>query len=230
MTSIGAESHDIDAERVSNLIDETLKASLLRPSIEDRAHTQEALRKKEARAREVRVLLLGQSESGKSTLQKQFQLFYASHTLEREKPSWRPAIYLNIIRAARTLLEGLEYEVAMSTDNPPDPDFPITKGISDEVAAMAALLQPLLEAEPPLTLELNGGFTGRASAYARFGWQALITPRRSTSDALTDLTPSGLRVAEMLKTYCQAVERLWRYPLVISLLARRKTRIEESAP
>ena len=33
------------------------------------------------------VMLLGQAESGKSTLQKQFQLFYASKSLDSEKPS-----------------------------------------------------------------------------------------------------------------------------------------------
>ncbi|KAG6919341.1 hypothetical protein DXG01_006887 [Tephrocybe rancida] len=212
----GLEYYDANAERVSKLIDEALK--------------QEAQRKKEARKLEVSVLLLGQSESGKSTLHKQFQLFYASHTLERERPSWRPAVYLNIIRAARTLLDGLEHEVAQSIDNPPDPDFPISKGITDEVMGMSMILQPLLEAESPLALELNGGLTGRASAYARYGWQALINPRRSSSDTLTDLTPGALRVAEMLRSHAQAVERLWRYPLVISLLARRKMRVEESAP
>ncbi|KAG6849646.1 hypothetical protein H0H93_006650 [Arthromyces matolae] len=215
-TGSGKEYHDAKAERVSKLIDDTLK--------------QEATRKKDAKKREVRVLLLGQAESGKSTLHKQFQLFYASNSMEREKPSWRPAVFLNVIRAVHTLLEGLETEVANSLDSPPDPDFPITKGISDEVARMLSQLEPLLEAEYPLALELNGGLTGRAAAYARFGWQALIMPHRSSTDTLTDLTPGTLRVGDMLSTHRQALERLWRYPLVISLLARRKLRIEESAP
>jgi hypothetical protein len=56
-------------------------------------------------------MLLGQAESGKhltekllfkthftrrflgkSTLQKQFQLYYASSTLDYERPSWRPVV------------------------------------------------------------------------------------------------------------------------------------------
>ncbi|KAG6845089.1 hypothetical protein H0H87_000994 [Tephrocybe sp. NHM501043] len=205
----GVEYYDPNAERVSKMIDEGLK--------------QEAIRRREAKKREVRG-----AYGFKPRIR--FQLFYASHTLERERPSWRPAVYLNIIRAARTLLDGLEHEVTLSIDNPPDPDFPITKGIVDEITRMATALQPLLEAETPLALELNGGLTGRASVYARFGWQALIDPRRSSSDTLTDLTPGALRVAEMLKIHNQALDTLWRYPLVISLLARRKLRIEESAP
>ncbi|GLB36979.1 putative G protein alpha subunit [Lyophyllum shimeji] len=210
------EHYDPEAERVSNRIDEALK--------------QEAARRKEAKKREVRVLLLGQADSGKSTLHKQFQLYYASHTLERERPSWRPAVYLNIVRATRTIMEGLENEVALSIGNPPDPDFPITKGIQDEVTRMASTLRPLIDAESILSSELNGGLSGRASSYARSGWQTLISPRRNSSDTLADLTPGARRVVELLREMRESVETLRRYPLVASLLARRKMRIEESAP
>ncbi|KAG5636330.1 hypothetical protein H0H81_008414 [Sphagnurus paluster] len=191
----GMDYYDPDAERVSKLIDEGIKA-----------------------------------ESGKSTLHKQFQLFYASQTLERELPSWRPVVYLNIVRALRTIMDGLEYEVAQSIDTPPDPDFPITKGIRDDVARMDAVLRPLLDAESLLSADLNGGLTGRASAYARSGWQGLINPRRSSSDTLTDMAPGAVRVAEILQATRDAVESLWRYPLVASLLARRKLRVDDSAP
>ncbi|KAF5385985.1 hypothetical protein D9615_002621 [Tricholomella constricta] len=212
----GLEYYDEGAQRISNLIDEGLK--------------QEAIRRKEARKREVRVLILGQAESGKSTLHKQFQLFYASHTLERERPSWRAVVYLNIIRATRMIVDTLQYEVAQSIDSPPDPDFPITKGIQDEITAMVTALKPLLDAELPLSSELNGGLSGRASAYARSGWQSLINPRRASSDTLPDLTPRASWVSDILKAAKGGVETLWRYPLVASLLARRKLLLEESAP
>ncbi len=38
---------------------------------------------------ESQLLLLGQAESGKSTLQKQFQIFYAPASLDEERDSWR---------------------------------------------------------------------------------------------------------------------------------------------
>ncbi|KAG6826382.1 hypothetical protein H0H92_016045 [Tricholoma furcatifolium] len=204
---LDADYHNTDAQQVSNLIDEGIK--------------QEAVRRKEARKREVK---------GKSTLYKHFQLFYASNTLERERSSWRAAIYLNIIRATRTLLEGLKNEVAQSVDSPPDPDFPVTKGIEIEVAKMALALESLLEAEAQLTLELNGGLPGRASVYARCGWQALMSARRSSTDTLTDSTPGVIRVADILEAHYHTVEMLWHYPLAVSLLARRKMRVEESMP
>ena len=59
------------------------------------------------------VMLLGQAESGKSTLQKQFQLYYSSQTLENERPSWRPIVYFNILRAIRMILDELDWEYGL---------------------------------------------------------------------------------------------------------------------
>ena len=58
-------------------------------------------------------MLLGQAESGKSTLQKQFQLYYASNQMDRERPAWRPVVYFNIIKAVRMILEELDYEFSL---------------------------------------------------------------------------------------------------------------------
>lgn len=71
-------------------------------------------------------MLLGQAESGKSTLQKQFQLYYSSHSLERERPAWRPVVYFNIIKAVRMILEELDYEFTQpqSPNSPPLPQVP----------------------------------------------------------------------------------------------------------
>lgn len=54
-------------------------------------------------------MLLGQAESGKSTLQKQFQLYYASQTLDKERPTWRPIVYFNILKAIRMILSEVDY-------------------------------------------------------------------------------------------------------------------------
>jgi hypothetical protein len=54
------------------------------------------------------LLLLGQAESGKSTLQKQFQLMYSPDTLDQERASWRTVVYFNIARSVKRILESLE--------------------------------------------------------------------------------------------------------------------------
>lgn len=54
------------------------------------------------------LLLLGQAESGKSTLQKQFQLLYNPSGLDDERLSWRTVVYFNIARPITRILEALE--------------------------------------------------------------------------------------------------------------------------
>jgi guanine nucleotide-binding protein alpha-1 subunit len=55
------------------------------------------------------LLLLGQAESGKSTLQKQFQLMYSPDTLDKERASWRMVIYFNVARSVKRVLEYLDF-------------------------------------------------------------------------------------------------------------------------
>ena len=133
------------------------------------------------------VMLLGQAESGKSTLQKQFQLYYASQSLDQERPAWRPVVYFNVIKAIRTILEELDYELASS--RPALPPLPTVRhrmpfsgsgqstwvineaespgakdnGKSpvwtwtDDLSHLRAKLLPLIAAEDTLATELSGG-------------------------------------------------------------------------
>ena len=56
----------------------------------------------------LQLLLLGQAESGKSTLQKQFQLMYSPDTLDKERSSWRMVVYFNVARSVKRILEYLD--------------------------------------------------------------------------------------------------------------------------
>ncbi|KAJ7186121.1 guanine nucleotide-binding protein alpha subunit [Mycena filopes] len=75
-------------------------------AIDDALSRERAERKKRAR-REVRVLLLGQSESGKSTVLKNFRLKYAPQQWKAELRSWRAVIQLNLIQNVVTILDAL---------------------------------------------------------------------------------------------------------------------------
>ncbi|KAF8215841.1 guanine nucleotide binding protein, alpha subunit [Mycena galopus ATCC 62051] len=75
-----------DAKSVSDGIDEMIR--------HERNH------RKKSRA-EVQVLLLGQSESGKSTCLKQFQLLHNTAAFHAERIAWRAVIYLNLVRSVR---------------------------------------------------------------------------------------------------------------------------------
>ncbi|KAH7884416.1 guanine nucleotide binding protein, alpha subunit [Phlebopus sp. FC_14] len=84
---------EAEARRVSEQIDEELRAE------------REKLKRSKS---DVKLLLLGQAESGKSTLQKQFQLMYSPASLESERMSWRTVVYFNVVRSIKRILSTLE--------------------------------------------------------------------------------------------------------------------------
>ncbi|KAF7374475.1 Guanine nucleotide-binding protein alpha-4 subunit [Mycena sanguinolenta] len=85
-----------EARRVSKQIDAEIRAE------------RQAKRNK----RIVRLLLLGQSESGKSTTLRQFQRIYTPTAFREERIQWRAVIQLNIIRSIHTILDALDYSFA----------------------------------------------------------------------------------------------------------------------
>ncbi|KAF8893616.1 G-protein alpha subunit [Infundibulicybe gibba] len=229
----GGRFYDENARKVSNMIDEELK--------------QESVKRKEARHKEVKVMLLGQAESGKSTLQKQFQLYYASQTLDHERPSWRPVVYFNILKAVRMILNELDYEFSNQfTDDPdlPEPDIQEvsfhqhrTDQVQSEIADLRAKLLPLISMEDALASELNGGVSisgGRTGAFVRSGWQALVTPNLNWPKSERTASPRALEVALLaartLGNVSAHVETLWRHHAVKRLVELRKLRLDESAP
>ncbi|KAG6853545.1 hypothetical protein C0991_003336 [Blastosporella zonata] len=90
------ERREVEEKRISDRIDEELKA--------DKA----ALKKQKAI---VKVLLLGQSESGKSTTLKNFRMKYAREAWKAERLSWRAVVQLNLIRSIITIVETLQAEI-----------------------------------------------------------------------------------------------------------------------
>ncbi|OCH88372.1 G-alpha-domain-containing protein [Obba rivulosa] len=80
-----------EARRISAAIDESIR--------------QEKLRRKKTKI--VRLLLLGQSESGKSTTLRQFQRLYTPSAFRAERHLWRAIIQLNLVRSVHTILDAL---------------------------------------------------------------------------------------------------------------------------
>ncbi|KAI0830330.1 G-alpha-domain-containing protein [Trametes gibbosa] len=82
--------------------------------IDDQIRAEKAALKKN---KPVKVLLLGQSESGKSTTLKNFQLAYCRDQWEIERASWRTVIQLNLVRGINTILDLLAKELAGAQDH-----------------------------------------------------------------------------------------------------------------
>jgi len=177
------------------------------------------------------VMLLGQAESGKSTLQKQFQLYYASQTLDHERPSWRPVVYLNIITAVRIIVDEIEHAYRSSSDSGIDEDLrddTLDHGYA-EVSQLRNKLLPLVEIEKSLASELNGGISvTRKGTYVRPGWQTLTTGHSPTPD-IKDSTAVTSAAGALAATFVD-IESIWRHSFVKALLNLGKLRLEESHP
>ncbi|KAF7327988.1 Guanine nucleotide-binding protein alpha-4 subunit [Mycena kentingensis (nom. inval.)] len=177
---------EAEAKRVSDRIDEELR--------------QERERLKRSRG-DVKLLLLGQAESGKSTLQKQFQLMYRPSSLEQERASWRTVIYFNVVHSLKHILTTLESWDDTFDDGPrplPDPrqynkgadlpplpngmpglpsrsDSPAFNSRANRIGYLRSRLTPLLATDQPLADRLSGGVSilgSKGGLYVRSGWQA----------------------------------------------------------
>ncbi|KAJ7253771.1 guanine nucleotide binding protein, alpha subunit [Mycena haematopus] len=149
------EAREQEARRVSAQIDADIKAE------------RQARRKK----RIVRLLLLGQSESGKSTTLRQFQRIYTPTAFREERIQWRAVIQLNIVRSIRTILHALDppqrrrpphFAYANASTSAPAPTNPAWDALKARLmplrhveALLIARLVPAHEDEPTL---LGSGF------------------------------------------------------------------------
>ncbi|KAG9076464.1 hypothetical protein FS749_011766 [Ceratobasidium sp. UAMH 11750] len=178
---------EAEAKRVSDAIDEEIR--------EARA------REKKRRANEVRVLLLGQSESGKSTTLKQFQLMYSPNAFRAERASWRAVIYLNLVRSIRHILDALDPASFVDDAEPISPtpgdndDRPSTSmsiRTEEKLAQFSQLrlrLQPLMLLEEQLNRTLAGDLSGNELEPTRVGTYA--APHQDSDSAQREVAVRG---------------------------------------
>ncbi|KAI0342325.1 G-alpha-domain-containing protein [Trametopsis cervina] len=95
-----------EAKRISDAIDEEIR---------------EQQRAEKKGQRPIKVLLLGQSESGKSTTLKNFQLLHSQKAFRAERASWRAVILLNVVRSIRLILEAVADVHALQNPSTPSP-------------------------------------------------------------------------------------------------------------
>ncbi|EJD54322.1 guanine nucleotide binding protein, alpha subunit [Auricularia subglabra TFB-10046 SS5] len=222
---------EAEAKKVSDAIDAQLKEERL------------ASKKK----KEVKVLLLGQSESGKSTTLKQFQLMYAPSAFREERFAWRGVIYLNLVRSIRRIVDAIcsDYDQEVDADGEPlRPGTAASTHTAEKQAQFDNLrsrLQPLLALEATLIRMLNGEDVSDSAPtnatkemYVRSNapWKKALAKVRGGSSA----TPSEVATARpdddpahVLAANKLDMITLWRDPAVREVLNKRKMRLEESS-
>lgn len=131
---------EVEAKRVSDEIDAQLNRECERE-------------KRNAPA--VRVLLLGQSESGKSTTLKNFQLISSAKAFQRERPMWGNVIRLNVVKAMLMILDILN-QLQAGAETWEDESKRIE--LTPDVLMLKQRLAPLYQVEESFVAILSPGF------------------------------------------------------------------------
>lgn len=100
--AIAPPSYETPAERDNRLAVEQ-EAKRVSDAIDEELNRQRISEKKGPKA--IKILLLGQSESGKSTTLKNFQLMNSPKAFRSERASWRAVIQLNVVQSIHAILD-----------------------------------------------------------------------------------------------------------------------------
>ncbi|KZT18573.1 G-alpha-domain-containing protein [Neolentinus lepideus HHB14362 ss-1] len=191
---------EAEAQQVSDEIDQKLRS--------ERA----ALKKNK---KSVKVLLLGQAESGKSTTLKNFQLAYAREAWQEERASWRAVIQLNLIRSVRTVFDAVLQEMSgntLSCDSDDDefanPTARSPFQFTEKHQLLRFRLMPLRRVEADLKRRL-----GAASEEATASLSPMTTPPLEEPDRVASPRPFEVSV----RSWKDAFEMHCRSPKTSSI-------------
>ncbi|PCH43955.1 G-alpha-domain-containing protein [Wolfiporia cocos MD-104 SS10] len=186
------EQREAQGRLISEQIDAQIKAEKL------------AMKK---RGKPIKILLLGQSESGKSTTVKNFQLAYAYSSFLQERSAWRAVIHLNLVRSVNTILDSSEAtlmpDLDLDADDEDEDDeddasasaASTSSTLTDRHRALQLRLAPLRHVQRDLERSLGAAtsdapeYAGDAAPWARLeggrgAREAFVTSRYGWKTAL----------------------------------------------
>ncbi|KAF8956308.1 guanine nucleotide binding protein, alpha subunit [Flammula alnicola] len=229
-------TNESEAKRVSDMIDRQLDA--------------ERQRKKQVAG--PKVLLLGQAESGKSTILKNFQLHFAPKAFEKEAEAWRPIIHLNLVRSVNFIVNFVLSRNTTRRDSYAQHQYKASSSgsISPELRKLCIRLGPLRQVEENLNNILSGRSSFKlpddpeavnqpynpakapeVSIRSGSGWrQAFSLTRRSAdssgSSTRSDTSEDG-QSRRILAALGDDIAKLWKDPAVQTLLKTAEIALEE---
>ncbi|KAJ7101459.1 guanine nucleotide binding protein, alpha subunit [Mycena belliarum] len=185
------------AEKTSRQIDEVLLAG------------KRLLDKKR---QDVKILLLGQSESGKSTVLKNFRLRFTPQYFDGERAAWRTVVLLNLISSVRTIVDAIHAELAA-------PEFTLVSAVHRQ---RCDALVPLLAQEGAITALL-----APISAVAPPGGEITVRPGGAWKVLLAE-SDAAKHTADVAAALCDEVETLWGDAAVRELLQKRDISLRDA--
>ncbi|KAJ3985773.1 guanine nucleotide binding protein, alpha subunit [Lentinula detonsa] len=215
-----------EAKRVSDAIDLALNAE--RESKKKSVHG-------------AKILLLGQAESGKSTILKNMQLHFSPTAFHAEAELWRPVIHLNLVRSANFILNLLSPRSSGTTS----PTSNLL--LDDTVRRLIFSLAPLKSVETSLTKRISGSAgtidnqyksNSIDNPYAHYnpakapeiavrsgaGWKGLLKFRRQ-SGAVS--SPEDMQNRRIINACADDIVTLWRNPDVQEKLRQEEIYLKD---
>lgn len=191
------------AKQISDAIDAELTAERLRI-------------KANKDAGDIGLLLLGQSESGKSTLLKQFRLIHSLSSFESERSTWRPVILLNVFNTVRNVLS-----VAKEACERDDPEASVIdrillKQVEERKAEFSTCEEKLVR----MLIR-----SGHVQSSGQSSQKILMRRQGAESHTFKSLPPSDIReldnIARTLESMQDHLIALWRDPGIQTLAKQR---------
>ncbi|KAJ7660034.1 guanine nucleotide binding protein, alpha subunit [Mycena rosella] len=216
-----------EAKRVSNAIDESLALE----------------REQRKRPSNAKILLLGQAESGKSTILKNFQLHFAPKAFQAEAEAWRPVIHLNLVRSVNFVLGLLEirHPSTYSHDQQPtSSDSPL----SGHLRRLSLSLAPLRQVEESLSNRIAGSRppediseadrynpakASEISLRSGSGWTAFLRFRRGSTSTDRNDKAEETQTRRILSACAADIMTLWAAPEVQQGLRDREITLQEQS-
>ncbi|KAJ7853736.1 guanine nucleotide binding protein, alpha subunit [Mycena leptocephala] len=217
-----------EAKRVSNAIDEALALE----------------REQKRRPSNAKILLLGQAESGKSTILKNFQLHFAPKAFQAEAEAWRPVIHLNLVRSVNFVLGLLDIRHPSTYSADTQPSSP-DSALSGQLRRLSISLAPLRQVEETLSNRIAGSRPPEESSEAdRYhpakaseisvrsgsGWTAFLRFRRgSTSREDRNEKAEEMQTRRILSACAADIMTLWSAPEIQQGLKDRDIVLQEQS-
>ncbi|KIO09661.1 hypothetical protein M404DRAFT_279884 [Pisolithus tinctorius Marx 270] len=197
------EEREAESRRISDQIDEEL-----------RLHKAD-LKKHEQM---VKILLLGQSESGKSTTLKNFRMQFAAEKWAQERASWKAVIQLNLVRSVNAILDAVKC---------PNADDENVLSFSDRHRLLVVRLGPLRGVEEDLKRLLGAAANAVDEFYVRSrDWRSFV---QASQDENEKGRPDRTDISEVIARCSEDIKELWEDDIIQSMVKRRGLRLEDSA-
>ncbi|KAH7882317.1 guanine nucleotide binding protein, alpha subunit [Phlebopus sp. FC_14] len=232
-------AQEAEAARISQAIDESIRAERIQQ------------KKKSI----VRLLLLGQSESGKSTTLRHFQRLYTPSAFREERILWRSVIQLNVVRSVRTILDALaSLRFPLPTiDSAGDDSDSALSPQPHQLDVLLMRLTPLRHIEalliaklvPPTEDESLSRFGASYRSHAEpawrsqeifvrpgaTSWKGTLAKNARRQGRPTSLGNTGMSTTDEAQEALHAssvdIATLWNDRFVREVLRKRKIRLEE---